>query len=197
MKLINSRFYGAMMVITDYLLLGLLWLICSFPLITLYGASVSLINVIDQWQCGESGSIMRLFFTKFKEKFISRILISCLFLLSFGVIYFDFSLLSSMFSDDKIVVIGLIVTGLIMALLFVNMSFIDGVTKGANIVELFKGAVISLYTNFLVDLLILLLILSNCFLIFLLPVTVFFTPIISAIGIYKLSSKKKILIHIN
>ncbi|WP_207696380.1 hypothetical protein DOK67_0003044 [Enterococcus sp. DIV0212c] len=197
MKLINSRFYGAMMVITDYLLLGLLWLICSFPLITLYGASVSLINVIDQWQCGESGSIMRLFFTKFKEKFISRILISCLFLLSFSVIYFDFSLLSSMFSDDKIVVIGLIVTGLIMALLFVNMSFIDGVTKGANIVELFKGAVISLYTNFLVDLLILLLILSNCFLIFLLPVTVFFTPIISAIGIYKLSSKKKILIHVN
>lgn len=68
MKLINSRFYGAMMVITDYILLGLLWLICSFPLITIYGATVSLIYVVDQWHKGESGSIMRLFLRNSKKK---------------------------------------------------------------------------------------------------------------------------------
>ncbi|MGX7150531.1 YesL family protein [Enterococcus ureasiticus] len=196
MKLINSRFYGAMMVITDYLLLGLLWLICSFPLITIYGASVSMIYVVDQWHKGETGIILHLFFTKFKEKFIRRILISGLFLLSFSVIYFDFSLLSTLFSDDKPIVVGLIVTSLIVGLLFINMTFIDGITKGLNFVELFKATVLSLCTNFLLDMLILVLVLINGFLVFLLPVTVFFTPIISAIGIYKISCKKKMFIHI-
>ncbi|WP_375178863.1 DUF624 domain-containing protein [Enterococcus rotai] len=197
MKLINSRFYGAMMVITDYILLGLLWLICSFPLITIYGATVSLIYVVDQWHKGESGSIMRLFFTKFKEKIISRTFVSLLFLGSFSVIYFDFALLTSMFAQDKIVIVGLIVTSLIVGFLFINMTFIDGRAHELSLRDLFKAAVISLYLNFVLDLVIVLILFLNGFLVFLLPVTVFFTPILSVIGIYKLSCRKKIIVDIN
>lgn len=197
MKLINSRFYSALMIITDYLLLGLVWLICAFPIVTIYGATVSLMYVIDQWHEGESGNILRLFFHKFKERFFVKLLISFGFLISISVIYVDFTILSNLLSDDQKIITILIVTLLVLLMLFINLAFIDSRTKKVKFTNLFKAAVISFFTNFLPNLLGILLIILNSFFIFLLPITVFFTPIITAVALYKLNNRKDIIIQEN
>lgn len=78
MKLVETKIYAQLIVLSDYLLLGLLWVIASLPIVTLVPASTAVLYVMKQWQGGTTGSIFYHFFTGIKKHLVVNMLLSAL-----------------------------------------------------------------------------------------------------------------------
>ena len=48
-RLTGSRFYSVLITITDYILLGILWLVTSLPILTIGVTSSAVLSVLHQW----------------------------------------------------------------------------------------------------------------------------------------------------
>lgn len=148
MKIIESRFYAALMVITDYFLLGLLWLLTSLPLITIFHSTSALFSVIKQWQKGNTGDILKYYFSSFKQQFGLKFIVFIFYLLCMSVIYLDFSVLSRELITDKFSIVGLMTALLILIAGFVQMALIDMTTKKYKITEFFKLGALTVVRQF-------------------------------------------------
>jgi len=62
MKLVETKIYSQLIMISDYVLLGLLWVIVSLPLITLIPASVAVLYVLKQWRNASTGQLLLHFY---------------------------------------------------------------------------------------------------------------------------------------
>ena len=49
MKIVETKFYGQLIVVSDYILLGILWVIVCLPVITIVPATCAVFYVMAQW----------------------------------------------------------------------------------------------------------------------------------------------------
>lgn len=96
MNLIDNPIIQGIGKITDFVILNLLWLICSLPIITIGASTTALYSVMLKLVKNEEGYVVKGFFKAFKENFKQSTLI-WLILLLFGIILIvDFSSLKLM-----------------------------------------------------------------------------------------------------
>lgn len=80
MKLVETRFYSVMLEITDYILLGIVWIITSLPLITISSSCSAVYYVIDCWNQGDKGRILKHYFVGFKNQIMVNLISSLWFI---------------------------------------------------------------------------------------------------------------------
>lgn len=190
MKIIESRLYAALMVLTDYILLGLVWVICSLPVVTIYSATTATFYVMKQWQRGTTGQILKLFFLKFKEKLIRRTGISIAFVSCLWLIQYDFGTLHLTLSFDRWIASGLLLALSVVLLLFIHLALQESGATTATFKEVLKTSALSICYYFPINIGILVLIGLSCFLILLFPLTIFVEPMLVFVLIVKATSKK-------
>lgn len=76
MKLVETKIYSQLIMISDYVLLGLLWVIVSHPLITLIPASVAVLYVLKQWRNASTGQLLLHFYRGLKKYFFINLFMS-------------------------------------------------------------------------------------------------------------------------
>ena len=64
----DGPFFGIMEKVADLILLNLVWLLCCLPVITIGTSTVALYHVVWKLNAGESGPIVRTFFTVFRRE---------------------------------------------------------------------------------------------------------------------------------
>lgn len=117
MKLVETRFYYIAMLLTDYILLGILWVVVSLPLVTFIPASLATLFVIHQWNMGNKSGILKLFFLGFKQHFRLKMLFS----LSILFIYFSTTInlkLIKMTGEYTTLLISLFAINILIAVFF-------------------------------------------------------------------------------
>lgn len=80
MKLVETRVYAFLMLITDYILIGILWVIGCLPLVTFVASCNGIVYTMRQWQGQGSGEILRNYWTGFKRQLPLSLLVSLLYL---------------------------------------------------------------------------------------------------------------------
>src|SRR4051794_26334118 len=115
MRFLDSRFYRVVEAATNILLLGLLWLVVSLPLVTLFPATVALFGVLRAWDEQEGVGITGPFFATFREKFWQSLVVGCAWTAIGGVLVVD--LLASRRVGGVLALPLLVATGL-MALAY-------------------------------------------------------------------------------
>ncbi|MGM0124667.1 hypothetical protein IGI37_002061 [Enterococcus sp. AZ194] len=78
MKIVETRVYGHLIIIADYILLGFMWITCSLPILTIVPASVASLYVIAQWKKGTSQGLLLTFFRGMKRNLFSNLLLNLL-----------------------------------------------------------------------------------------------------------------------
>lgn len=115
----DSRFYRILDKIADFLLLNLLWLICSLPIITLFPATAAMFGIVRSWLKKEEPSLVKLFFTIFKNNFKQGIIIEVIWSLLATVIVFNILISLQMNSTLKNIILPAVV---IIGVLFLYTS---------------------------------------------------------------------------
>ena len=64
----DGPFFGIMEKVADLILLNLVWLLCCLPVITIGTSTVALYHVVWKLNAGESGPVVRTFFTVFRRE---------------------------------------------------------------------------------------------------------------------------------
>ena len=78
MKIVETKFYGQLIVVSDYILLGILWVIVCLPDITIVPATCAVFYVMAQWKGEGSGNIIYFFFQGIKQHFGKNLFLSLL-----------------------------------------------------------------------------------------------------------------------
>lgn len=163
MKLVETKIYSQLIMITDYVLLGLLWVVASLPLITIIPASVATLNVLRQWRSNSTGQLLIHFYQGLKKHFIINILISMLTI----SIYFTANLLLQ--EDSK----ALIVSGFVVSIIYLMflISWADNCRKNEKLAffALFEKSSLDVILSFGRNLLCSMLIFGFFILVFLFP----------------------------
>lgn len=167
MKLVETKIYAQLIVISDYLLLGLLWVIVSLPIVTLVPASTAVLYVLRQWQDGTTGSIFYHFFTGIRKHFLINLLVS---LLTVGIFAAANLLLQE--SSQLLMISGYVVS--IVYLMFL-LSWIDNCSHMGKVFvfKLFEQSSLDLVVSFAGNLGCTILVILFTLLIFLFPPFIF------------------------
>ncbi|MGC6769350.1 DUF624 domain-containing protein [Enterococcus sp. LJL51] len=167
MKLVETRIYSQLMMISDYLLLGLLWVILSLPLITVIPASVGVLYVIRQWEGSSTGSILRYFFQGIKRYLPLNLLVSGL---TIGIFAIVNNLMSE--SSQLLIISGYVISIVYLMFLFSWMYQCVWLEK-QTVFQLFEQSALELILYFLRNLLCCGLTVSFTVLVFLFPPFIF------------------------
>lgn len=127
--------------ITDVVLLSILWALVSTPLITLYPATIALMDTVNEWDLnGTTGRIWLHFFASFKTELKKKILISIVWLIVLGSIYMNYSIYIPMDSQmDRIIVTLIFISNIISIMFFFVSGLIwSRTTQGISIKQLFS-----------------------------------------------------------
>lgn len=76
MNLYGGRLYQVSVIIANVFLLNLIWIFCSFPLVTLFPATAAMYSVVREWILHKNTSVFGLFFKYFKVNFKQSFLFS-------------------------------------------------------------------------------------------------------------------------
>ncbi|MDY4308078.1 DUF624 domain-containing protein [Enterococcus mundtii] len=69
MKLVETKWYGQLIQISDHILLGILWVVVSLPLVTVVPATTGVFTALNKWKNGESGHVCYSFFRALSVSF--------------------------------------------------------------------------------------------------------------------------------
>jgi uncharacterized membrane protein YesL len=90
----GRRLYRFLEVLTNLLLLNLLWLLMCLPVLTVFPATAAMFGVVREWVQKREPSVIRAFFSSFKANFkqsfwigIVWTLLGGFLMVSFGVAY--------------------------------------------------------------------------------------------------------------
>lgn len=86
---IDSKFARFMNALGDVMLIGILWIICSLPLVTIVASTAAAYYAMAKCVRGKCGHVIRSFFHSFKTNFLQALIPSVLILLSVFAIVFD------------------------------------------------------------------------------------------------------------
>lgn len=120
MNIFESRIYQISVMITNYFLLNMLWILFSLPLVTMFPATAAMFAVIRDWQRGNDEGIFRAFFAHFKRNFLNAFLYQIAFSLFIIIFVLDFLLIDELGPFmAQLVFILLISLGILVA--FISM----------------------------------------------------------------------------
>lgn len=167
MKLVETKIYAQLIVISDYLLLGLLWVLASLPILTLVPASAAVLYVLKEWRNGTTGRIFYHFFTGIKKHLFINLLLS---VLTIGMLASANLLLQE--SSQLLMVSGYVVS--IVYLMFL-LSWIDNCSRREkqSVFQLFEQSSLDVVVSFVGNLLCIVLVIGFTLLVFLFPPFIF------------------------
>lgn len=167
MKLVETEFYTKLIVLSDYLLLGLLWVVISLPVITVVPASVAVLYVLRQWQGGATGHILNYFFTGIRKHFFINVLWSCL---TVGI----FTITNLLLQENNLF---LLISGFVVSIMYLMLliSWTNNCSQmeQASFIRIFEESALDLVVSFLRNLSCSMLILLFTLLVFLFPPFIF------------------------
>lgn len=167
MKIVETKIYSQLLIITDYVLLGLLWVISSLPLITIIPASVAALYVLKQWHNPSTGQLLIHFYQGLKKYFFINLVMGGLTI----SIYFITNLLLQ--ENSKI----LLISGYFVSIIYLMflLSWIDNCSRNEklSIFSLFERSALDLVISFGGNLFCSLLIGAFTVLVFLFPPFIF------------------------
>lgn len=161
MKLVETKLYNHLIVISDYLLVGICWVIVCLPIITIIPATAAILFVLKEWDGSSTGRVLALFFQGFTRRLFANIGLNIVAIMTFYI--FNLMLLKKQLQLTIIIAVFAII--LLMFLLTwcyhcastAKSSFIQDFESCSVEVILFLGRnVISLVILFLFYLLIVL-----------------------------------------
>lgn len=91
----DNIFNTVMTRIFDFMLLSVLWLICSLPIVTIGASTTALFYMTMKMVRDEEGAIIKSFFKAFRQNFRSVFGVTIVFLLFIGILAADFHILGS------------------------------------------------------------------------------------------------------
>ncbi len=115
MKLVQSRWYANLITISDYILLGILWVLCSLPLVTVVASSKAAYYTINEWRITGTGSVLKTFWVGFKHRLLITLPISLTFIAIFAALE---SAMQQMELLPLPLLVAFIVSGVIVAMFF-------------------------------------------------------------------------------
>ncbi len=174
----NNKVFTTMAKITDSILLGLLWLLCSIPIITIGASSAAFYYAYTKCIRQDRGYIGEAFFHGFKTSFKYATVSWLVQIIVGAIVLIDCVLLTTMggFSPISgvllaIVIIVLVVSVLLALLLFPYIARYENTLK-----ESIKNCVLILFSNFLWAVLLLILLCVTVFVAACFPVLVIILP---------------------
>lgn len=178
MKIVETKFYGQLIVVSDYILLGILWVIVCLPVITIVPATCAVFYVMAQWKGEGSGNIIYFFFQGIKQHFGKNLFLSLLTI----IIYF---LVNQLLEEQTIVLsISGYVILLIYSMFLLSWIYVISENKDITFLQIFEQSAWKVFFDFLRNILCCVLLLGFVLLIFLFPPFIF----IFAGGVWKLVS---------
>ncbi len=121
-NIVNSKFYHFLEKITNFFLLNLVWLLFSFPIITLFPATAAMYGVLRDWVQGKDSGVIQPFFQHFKMNFKHSFIYGVLWLIIFVIFYIDLAIIAEFESTTNLLMTSLLfVIGLLVAF---NTAFI-------------------------------------------------------------------------
>lgn len=110
-KLIESRFYSVLITISDYLLLGILWIIGCLPLVSFTASCRGALATVLIWhKDGATGNIFRHYLTNFKKHFGSSLLVTLLIAALLLVNHLNLTVMTNGQADMRVLGIFLLVS---------------------------------------------------------------------------------------
>lgn len=167
MKLVESKLYGQLIVISDYLILGMLWVVVSLPLITIVPATVATLYVIEQWRFGTTGNILKTFFKGIKLRLFINVILSVL------VILFFFLTDSMMQNGSTLIMISGFSVTLIFFMFLLEWCYNLIKYEKVSLRKIFENATLNVILQFIPNLLGYSLTVSFVILVFLFPPFIF------------------------
>lgn len=152
MKLVETRVYSFLMLITDYILLGMLWVVGCLPLVTFVASCNGIVYTMRQWHGQGSGEVLRNYWTGFKRQLPLSLLVSLLFLSLYFVSDSNVQQLQGGLSNQWLAVIYLLSLIVSISLLFRIIWQMTGERQSWQ--SVLRSAVFSVVTYFLSNLLV-------------------------------------------
>lgn len=132
MKIVETKFYGQLIVVSDYILLGILWVIVCLPVITIVPATCAVFYVMAQWKGEGSGNIIYFFFQGIKQHFGKNLFLSLLTI----IIYF---LVNQLLEEQTIVLsISGYVVLLIYSMFLLSWIYVISENKDITFLQIFE-----------------------------------------------------------
>ena len=118
MNLIENPIVQGIGKIADFVILNLLWLLCSLPIITIGASTTALYSVMLKLVKNEEGYVVRGFLKAFRENFKQSTLIWLIFLLLWLILIVDFSSLKFMPENigGILQILFLVISGLLVGM---------------------------------------------------------------------------------
>ena len=150
-RLTGSRFYSVLITITDYILLGILWLVTSLPILTIGVTSSAVLSVLHQWDKSSTGSIFGSYFRAVRHQLLASFLNGLFYVLVLGTISFLFNTIEIAIP----VAIGLILAFVMSTMLFLNLTLAIVLSKHHqfHFGKIFEKSVQAIFLNLLPNLL--------------------------------------------
>lgn len=167
MRLVESKLYGQLIVISDYLILGILWVVVSLPLITIVPATVATLYVVEQWKFGSTGNILRTFYKGIKIRLFINVMLSAMMMLFF------FLTDAMMRNGSTLIMISGFSVTLIFYMFFLEWCFNLIKYENISLRSIFENAALNVILQFLPNLLGYSLTVGFVILVFLFPPFVF------------------------
>ena len=163
MKIVETKLYGQLIVVSDYILLGILWVIVCLPVITIVPATCAVFYVMAQWKGEGSGNIIYFFFQGIKQHFGKNQLL-----------------------EEQTIVLSIsgYVVLLIYSMFLLSWIYVISENKDITFLQIFEQSAWKVFFDFLRNILCCVLLLGFVLLIFLFPPFIF----IFAGGVWKLVS---------
>lgn len=149
--LIRSKFYAVLITITDYILLGVLWVITSLPLVTVGVTSAAMFSTLHQWDRSSTGSIVKHYINGMKHHLLAHLLNGIVYVAVLGTISFLVQNTHLMIP----VAIGLCLAFIMSTMLFINVTqaLMGLENEKINLGQLIEGAVQTIFIRLFPNLL--------------------------------------------
>ena len=152
MKLVETRVYVFLMLITDYILIGILWVVGCLPLVTFVASCNGVVYTMRQWQGQGSGEILKNYWTGFKRQLPLSSFVSLLYLSLYFISDFNVRNMQGGFSNRWLAVIYLLSLIVSLSLLFRIIWQMTGERQSWR--SVLRSAAYSVVTYFLSNLLV-------------------------------------------
>lgn len=185
MKILNSRVYNVLLIITDYFLVGILWLIGLLPLFTIISSCNGIVYAMKKWSDKyHSREVIKDYFYGFKKNIISSTFMSCVLLLtsiSFVALFNQ--------SSNRILISFFFLSGILIISFFIRFIQLN-IEADYNFLQRISVSLTNVIVFFLSNLMIFFMIFCYIFIGMFLPETLFIFSSLLWLGIYKLLNKK-------
>ena len=183
MKLIDSRFYSILLLISNIFMLNILWLVCCLPVVTIFPATAAMFGVVRQWVIHKDSSVFRPFFHYFKDNFKQSLLIGLIWVVLAILFYFDYTLSLKMEVMKNIIMPILFVFGFLF-IMGTTFLFPTIVNYQATTRYILKNTLLLAMIYFPITLVICIVISFIAFLVYVFPFTLLFIFSLGAYCIY-------------